>query len=123
MEAPMIVITNLARLATVLAAPVRGLVAITRSLRHRAEVRALTHMSDYQLKDVGLTRGEVAGALAVGWLDDPSSTLAARNAERSGLVALHRRSEHRPVPVNNLAVKVGLSAPAETARLANGCCA
>jgi uncharacterized protein YjiS (DUF1127 family) len=118
MEIPMIVITSLARLASLLSAPVRGLAMVTRKLRHRSEVRALTFLSDHQLKDVGLTRSEVAGALAVGWLDDPSCMLAARNDERSGLVALHRRSELRSHPVRQVAVS-----PADAARLAGACCA
>jgi uncharacterized protein YjiS (DUF1127 family) len=114
----MIVISTLARLAASLAAPVRGVVAITRKLQHRSQVRALTYLSDHQLKDVGLTRGEVAGALAVGWLEDPSAMLAARNDERSGLVALHRRSEARPVSLNKVDVD-----QAAVARLAGACCA
>ncbi len=114
----MIVITSLARIADLLAAPVRGAVTIAQKLRHRSQVRALTHLSDHQLKDVGLTRGEVAGALAVGWLDDPSLMLAKRNAERSDLVALHRRSEARPVSLNKADVD-----GAAVARLAGACCA
>ena len=100
----MITLASLVRLADMLAAPARGVAAVTRSLRHRADVRRLTMLSDQQLKDVGLTRGEVAGALAVGWTEDPSCTLSARNAERSGLVALHRRSEDRSVPVRKAEV-------------------
>jgi uncharacterized protein YjiS (DUF1127 family) len=120
-EVQMITLASLVRLAELLAAPARGavqgVVALTRSLRHRADVRRLTLLSDHQLKDVGLTRGEVAGALAVGWTEDPSCTLSARNAERSGLVALHRRSEDRPVPVRKAEVSA-----ADVARLSAACC-
>jgi uncharacterized protein YjiS (DUF1127 family) len=112
----MITLASLVRLADVLAAPARGVIAVTRNLRHRADVRRLTLLSDHQLKDVGLTRGEVAGALAVGWMEDPSCTLSARNAERSGLVALHRRSEDRSSPVRKAEVS-----PAAMARLSTAC--
>lgn len=91
----MIVIASLARLGSLAIAPVRAVQAITRKLRHRAEVRALAELSDHQLRDVGLTRTEVAGALAGDWLGDPSLMLGARSAERDALVALHRRSEDR----------------------------
>jgi uncharacterized protein YjiS (DUF1127 family) len=114
----MITLASLVRLADMLAAPARGVVTITRSLRHRADVRRLTMLSDHQLKDVGLTRGEVAGALAVGWTEDPSCTLSARNAERSGLVALHRRSEDRSHPVRKADVS-----SADMARISAACCA
>jgi uncharacterized protein YjiS (DUF1127 family) len=113
----MITLASLVRLADMLAAPARGVVAVARNLRHRADVRRLTELSDHQLKDVGLTRGEVAGALAVGWTEDPSCTLSARNAERSGLVSLHRRSEDRSFPVR----KAEVSAE-DVARLSAACC-
>ncbi len=113
----MIVIASLTRLGSLAIVPVRAVQAITRKLRHRAEVRALAELSDHQLKDVGLTRTEVTGALAGGWLGDPSLMLGARNEERDALVALHRRSEHRGVDVKPALVKAVAVTPVGALRV------
>jgi uncharacterized protein YjiS (DUF1127 family) len=49
--------------------------ALLRALRHRREITRLAGLDDHQLKDIGLTRTDVNGALAVSLLDDPSHVL------------------------------------------------
>jgi uncharacterized protein YjiS (DUF1127 family) len=60
-----------------------------RSLRHRREIKALADLDDRLLKDVGLTRGDVQGALSEPLLRNPSTVLV-RSAER------HSRAEMTP---------------------------
>jgi uncharacterized protein YjiS (DUF1127 family) len=58
--------------ANVAAKPVAALLRI---LRHRREISKLAELDDHHLKDIGLTRTDVSGALAVSLLDDPSRVL------------------------------------------------
>ncbi|MCO4053906.1 MAG: DUF1127 domain-containing protein [Bosea sp.] len=65
------------------AAPLRGarrllvgLASLRRALSNRMAVRELAHLDDHALKDIGLTRSDVNGALGVSMLSDPSSVLA-----------------------------------------------
>jgi uncharacterized protein YjiS (DUF1127 family) len=60
-----------------------------RTLRHRREIMALADLDDRLLKDVGLTRGDVQGALSEPLLRNPSTVLV-RSAER------HSRAEMTP---------------------------
>ncbi len=64
---------------------------LVRALRHRSEVMRLTDLDDRALKDIGLTRVEVLGALAEPFHKDPSAILLVRSVER--------RSRLRPVAV------------------------
>jgi uncharacterized protein YjiS (DUF1127 family) len=57
-----------------------------RNLRHRREIKALAELDDRLLKDVGLTRADVQGALSEPLLHNPSVVLV-RSAER------HSRAE------------------------------
>ena len=59
----------------------RVLAPLLRALSHRLEVRRLAYLDDRMLKDIGLTRAEVEGALSAPLLDDPS-TLLVRSVER-----------------------------------------
>ena len=52
-----------------------------RTFKHRREIKALTELDDRLLKDIGLTRGDVAGALSVPLLSNPSAVLV-RSVER-----------------------------------------
>lgn len=54
--------------------------AVLRAWTHRREVAKLAECDDRMLKDIGLTRSEVTGALAGDWLRDPSLTLAERRS-------------------------------------------
>lgn len=74
---------------------VRGFVgaqALTRALIHRREVLRLTELDERGLKDIGLVRSDIDGALATSWLNDPSAVLAARSSAQNG-VASARREE------------------------------
>lgn len=63
---------------------------VLKNLRHRHEIRALTEFDDRLLKDIGLTRADVQGALSESLLRNPSVVLV-RSVER------HSRSA-RAVP-------------------------
>lgn len=58
--------------------------------RHRREVARLTELSAHELKDIGLMRSDVIGALEGHWLDDPSTVLSARSASIHGVAAARR---------------------------------
>ena len=64
----------------------RSLVALTQALKHRREVKHLAEFDDRMLKDIGLTRSDVSGALAEPFTRNPSWVLV-RSAER------HSRAE------------------------------
>jgi uncharacterized protein YjiS (DUF1127 family) len=64
---------------------------LVRNARHRHEIKALAELDDRLLKDVGLTRSDVAGALSGSLLDNPSVVLV-RSAGR------HSRSERPSRP-------------------------
>lgn len=53
----------------------RPLAGLLRTLRHRREIVALADLDAHALKDIGLTRTDVHGALAVSIFDDPSHVL------------------------------------------------
>ena len=57
---------------------------IVRAIRHRREIRQLCAWDDSMLKDIGLTRSDVVGALSEPLLRDPSAVLAARFGRRGG---------------------------------------
>ena len=60
-----------------------GLVAgVLRALIHRGEVRRLAELDDRALKDIGLTRLDVIGALGEPLHRDPSTVLMIRSVER-----------------------------------------
>jgi uncharacterized protein YjiS (DUF1127 family) len=48
---------------------------VLRAWRHRREIMKLAGLDDHQLKDIGLSRTDVGGALAVSFLHDPSHVL------------------------------------------------
>jgi uncharacterized protein YjiS (DUF1127 family) len=49
--------------------------ALARALRHRREIRALAELDDRTLKDIGLIRSDVSGALAEPFYRNPSVVL------------------------------------------------
>ncbi|MCU4179106.1 DUF1127 domain-containing protein [Bosea sp. BH3] len=73
----------------------RRIIRLTRALIHRREVMFLGELDERGLKDIGLVRSDIAGALATSWLDDPSTVLAARSQARSGVAAARREQAQR----------------------------
>ena len=66
------------------------IVALVKALIHRREVLRLGELDERGLKDIGLVRSDLDGALAVSWLSDPSVILAQRSSSRSGVAATRR---------------------------------
>lgn len=64
-------------------AVVRTVAEALKAWRHRREVMRLADLDDHLLKDIGLTRSQVSGALARPLLADPSRVLA-RTAPKAG---------------------------------------
>ena len=54
---------------------VTGTKNLVRAFVHRREVMRLSELDERGLKDIGLVRSDIDGALAVSWLSDPSSVL------------------------------------------------
>jgi uncharacterized protein YjiS (DUF1127 family) len=80
-----------ARFVLALSQIARAIVAFARTLANRGDVRTLLEMDDRCLKDIGLTRGDVIGALAEPLATDPSRILLVRSLER--------RARQRPVVI------------------------
>ena len=51
---------------------------VARAFANRGAVHRLAHLDDRALRDIGLTRSDVAGALAQPLLTDPSQVLVSR---------------------------------------------
>ena len=68
------------------------IVALVKALIHRREVLRLGELDERGLKDIGLVRSDLDGALAVSWLSDPSAVLAERSSARSGVAATRREA-------------------------------
>lgn len=64
----------------------RAIVAVLRAISHRRDVGRLLEMDDRALKDIGLTRSDVHGALAVRVTRDPSTVLMVRSVEHRARV-------------------------------------
>lgn len=69
---------------------VAGTVQFVRAIAHRREVMRLGELDERGLKDIGLVRSDIDGALATSWLDDPSAVLAERSRSSSNLAAARR---------------------------------
>ncbi len=57
----------------------RGMNRLATIWQNRRDVVRLSQLSAHELKDIGLTRSDVVGALETGWFEDPSLALAARS--------------------------------------------
>jgi uncharacterized protein YjiS (DUF1127 family) len=85
-------VSRFSRTGTALGSGLRGLAsdlllagaALRRVWRHRREVRLLTELDDRTLKDIGLLRSDVEGALLEPLHKDPSRVLSVRREERRG---------------------------------------
>lgn len=77
------------RVVTLTLGPVN---AIVKALIHRREVMRLGELDERGLKDIGLVRSDLDGALSVSWLSDPSLVLAERSSARHGVASLRRQA-------------------------------
>ena len=69
---------------------INGTIQLVRAIAHRREVMRLGELDERGLKDIGLVRSDIDGALATSWLDDPSAVLAERSRSSSSLAAARR---------------------------------
>jgi uncharacterized protein YjiS (DUF1127 family) len=60
----------------------RQAMALVTALMHRREVSLLSDLDERALKDIGLTRSDVAAALAAPYHKDPSTILLVRGVDR-----------------------------------------
>jgi len=59
-----------------------GVKAVLRAITHRREVHQLLDLDERALRDIGLLRSDVIGALDQPWIKDPSAILLVRSVER-----------------------------------------
>ena len=89
---------------------------LVRILRNRHEVRKLAELDERSLKDIGLTRSDVQGALAASLLSDPSLVLGDIAGMEHGRAADHMA--RRPTAKVALPAKDGVGIKAATGRIA-----
>jgi uncharacterized protein YjiS (DUF1127 family) len=86
-------------IARVAVAGLNGIRRLARALANRQEVKRLAEMDDRSLKDIGLVRSDVTGALAQPFHKDPSAVLLVRRVERRArsrpVVTIRPRPERR----------------------------
>ena len=56
--------------------------AVARAITHRREVHQLLDLDERSLRDIGLIRSDVIGALDQSWSKDPSAILVVRSVDR-----------------------------------------
>ena len=61
---------------------VLGIRALVRAISHRREVHHLLELDERSLRDIGLVRSDVIGALDQPWVKDPSAILVVRSVSR-----------------------------------------
>ncbi len=86
---------------------VTGAKNLVRAVLHRREVMRLSELDERGLKDIGLLRSDIDGALAVSWLSDPSSVLQARSDQQQSVAASRREAGVRRPMVIQAAVRPG----------------
>jgi len=87
---------------------VRGFVgvrALARALIHRREILRLTELDERGLKDIGLVRSDIDGALSTSWLNDPSAILAARSSAQNNVASARREKGLRQAMVSRPAAR------------------
>ena len=89
---------------------------LVRTLRNRHEVRKLAELDKRSLKDIGLNRSDVQGALAASLLSDPSLVLRDIAGMEHGRAAGHMA--RRPTAKVALPAKDGVGIKAATGRIA-----
>ena len=85
---------------------VRSLSNLTQALKHRREIKHLAEFDERMLKDIGLTRSDVYGALSEPLLRNPSWVLV-RSVER------HSRAERPDRPARPVRPVVPMVRPAK----------
>lgn len=65
-----------------LARLVVGIAALFRAFEHRREIRRLAELDERMLKDIGLTRSDVIGALGQPLYKDPGTAFIVRSVAR-----------------------------------------
>lgn len=88
-----------------------GIAQLVRAFIHRREVMRLAELDERGLKDIGLVRSDIAGALATSWYKDPSTVLQDRSqvltdvaAARREHAQLHTPAQLKPASNADLAV-------------------
>lgn len=96
---------------------IRGADTVTnfvKALVHRRAVLQLTELDERALKDIGLVRSDVEGALAISWLDDPSTILANRSTARAGVASARREEGLRQAALKPVAAPVARAVAGST---------
>lgn len=76
---------------------------VLRAWRHRREITRLAELDEHHLKDIGLSRTDVTGALAVSLLDDPSRVLCGIAGASHGQAAqAESRGLRQPVVIRQM---------------------
>lgn len=81
-----------------------GVSALARALAHRRAILRLAEFDERGLKDIGLVRSDIDGALATSWLNDPSAVLAARSDAQSGAASARREEGLRQAGVKRASI-------------------
>jgi uncharacterized protein YjiS (DUF1127 family) len=76
-----------------------GVKNLTRAFMHRREILRLAELDERGLKDIGLVRSDIDGALSTSWLNDPSAILAARSSAQNGAASARREEGLRQAMV------------------------
>lgn len=84
--------------ATILGAVLRQLRTLHKALANRHEVKRLAELDERALKDIGLMRSDVDGALSEPWHRDPSALLVGRRLEHETPAAVTAGIRTRTVP-------------------------
>ncbi|SEF58829.1 DUF1127 domain-containing protein [Bosea lathyri] len=82
------------------------IVYLVKAFVHRREILRLAELDERGLKDIGLVRSDIEGALATSWLKDPSTVLASRSQSVADVAAARRETGVRQAPVDAPIVKV-----------------
>jgi uncharacterized protein YjiS (DUF1127 family) len=80
-SAPLAPISWLAVAGRAVSGAFQSVASLATALRHRREIRSLADLDDRALKDIGLIRSDVSGALAEPFYRNPSTVLV-RSMER-----------------------------------------
>ncbi len=97
----------------VVATGIAGVVALTKAIINRRDILRLTELDERSLKDIGLVRSDVEGALATSWLNDPSTVLASRSGTSAGVASARRDEGIRQSHVSPARPQARPAAPAK----------
>ncbi len=86
-----------------------GVKTLIRAIRNRRAILRLSELDERDLKDIGLVRSDVEGALATSWFNDPSSILGARSSVQGNAAAARREEGLRQASVSRQPASARLS--------------